>query len=94
MRDFFKAVLELKTPGEARDFFRDISTLAELQAISERWLVARMLNEGTSYRLIAAKTRVSTTTITRVAYWIANGYGGYRRMLKRMFPKAKGWKRD
>lgn len=83
MKSFFKAVLTLKTQKEAHDFFRDVATLAELQALAERWWVAQLLNKGLPYRKISEETGVSTTTVTRIAYWMDNGQGGYTRALKR-----------
>lgn len=60
---------------------RDIATLSELQAFSERLEVARLLSQGLSYRKVAAQTGASTTTVTRVAHFLENGEGGYRKVL-------------
>jgi len=68
---------------EAMDaFLRDIATLSELQAMSERLEVAKLLSQGLSYRQIAQQTGASTTTVTRVAHFLENGAGGYRDILK------------
>lgn len=64
------------------NFLRDVATLSELQAWSERLEVARLLAQGLSYRQVAAKTGASTTTVTRVAHFLENGEGGYRKVLK------------
>lgn len=63
------------------DFLRDIGTLSELQAWSERLEVAKQLVQGLSYREISKRTSASTTTVTRVARFLENGPGGYRRYL-------------
>lgn len=63
------------------NFLRDIGTLSELQAWSERLEVARLLGQGMSYRQIAKQTGASTTTVTRVAHFLENGEGGYRKFL-------------
>jgi TrpR-related protein YerC/YecD len=68
------------------DFLRDIGTLSELQAWSERLEVAKQLARGLSYRQVAAQTGASTTTVTRVARFLESGAGGYRRHLKRPQP--------
>lgn len=70
-----------KSDADMENFLRDIATLSELQALSERLEVARLLAEGLSYRQVAAKTGASTTTVTRVASFIENGEGGYRDVL-------------
>lgn len=80
------------TTEETANFLRDIATLSELQAMSERLEVARLLTQGLSYRDISAKTGASTTTVTRVAQFLENGTGGYRSILgahrhHRMLPK-------
>lgn len=75
------ATLQCKTEEELASFLRDIGTLSELQAWSERWEVAKQLAQGLSYRDIAKNTGASTTTVTRVAKFIENGEGGYRKLL-------------
>lgn len=75
------AMLSCKNEADAANFLRDIATLSELQAWSERLEVARLLSRGLSYRQVAAQTGASTTTVTRVANFLENGEGGYRKVL-------------
>lgn len=87
------AVAKLSNEEDAANFLRDIATLSELQALSERLEVAKQLAQGKTYRDIAAATGASTTTVTRVANFLENGEGGYRKALKahrhhRMMPAA------
>jgi TrpR-related protein YerC/YecD len=80
----FSAVLALKGLGDCESFFADLCTPAELEALSGRWKVARLLDKGISYREISEKTGISTATVTRVARCLTYGRdGGYRRMLDR-----------
>jgi TrpR-related protein YerC/YecD len=83
-KELFKAILKLKTPGEAAKFFRDLCTLEELAEMEKRWKAVQMINKGKSYRLVSEKTGLSTTTVTRVAHWLNHGEGGYRLVLKRL----------
>lgn len=76
------AFLACKNEEQMENFLRDVSTLSEMQALSERLEVARLLGRGLSYRQVASMTGASTTTVTRVANFIENGEGGYRRVLK------------
>jgi TrpR-related protein YerC/YecD len=76
------ALLHSKTPEDMGNFLRDIATLSELQAWGERLEVAKLLAQGLSYREVAKRTGASTTTVTRVAKFIENGEGGYRKVLK------------
>jgi TrpR-related protein YerC/YecD len=75
------AMQACKTEDEIADFLRDIGTLSELQAWSERFEVAKQLSQGLTYREIAKNTGASTTTVTRVAKFLENGEGGYRSIL-------------
>jgi uncharacterized protein YerC len=45
------------------------------------------LVEGKSYAEIAKQLHTSTTTVTRVAYWLNHGEGGYKAVAERMFGK-------
>ena len=80
------ALLCLRTRAEAEAFLADLCTPKEVRALSERWLVARMLNEGQlSYRQIAEEAGSSTATVVRVARFLKEmPYQGYRRVLDRL----------
>ncbi|MBP3309062.1 MAG: hypothetical protein J6L90_06445 [Clostridia bacterium] len=79
----FLAILKLKTVDECRLFFEDICTVRELDAISQRLDVARMLKAGENYRNISEYTGASTTTISRVNKCLLYGKGGYETVLSR-----------
>lgn len=80
----YKAILELQSVEECKKFFRDLCTVSEISAMTERLQIMKMVNEGVSYRAIAEKTGASTATITRVAHWLHHGKGGYKLVLERM----------
>jgi TrpR-related protein YerC/YecD len=76
----------LLTPGsrdDMRSFLRDLCTPAELRTLSERWHVARLLDEtDLPYRDIHDATGVSTTTIVRVGRFLRHEpHQGYRRAI-------------
>ena len=81
-RALCQGLLSCQTEREMADFLRDVGTLGELQAWSERLEVAKQLVKGHSYRQVAKLTGASTTTVTRVAKFLDSGEGGYRRYLK------------
>ena len=87
--DLCSALKSLRSEEEARNFLVDLCTPAEIRALSERWLVARLLNEGDlSYREISQETGVCTTTIVRVARFLREEpHGGYRAILHRLSKK-------
>lgn len=82
--ELFKAILSIKTPSEARRFFRDLLTKKELIEFSQRWKVALMLHNKTPYTKIELETGMSSTTIARIQKWLQKGAGGYRLIIKRM----------
>ena len=88
-KDLIEAFLALKTVDECQRFLFDICTPKEISDLSERWLVARLLDEGTlSYREIHAQTGVSVTTIGRVARFLQQeNYQGYRTLIDRLKKK-------
>jgi TrpR-related protein YerC/YecD len=82
--NLYKSFFKLKSTNEAAKYLRDLCTIAELNAMAERLEVVRLLSEGKSYRQINKLTGASTTTVTRVAYWLHHGMGGYKLMLERI----------
>ena len=80
----FEAILSLRSIEECEMFFQDICTIKEIQDISQRFEVARMLDAGRLYQAIAQETGASTATISRVNKAIQYGAGGYTIALERM----------
>jgi TrpR-related protein YerC/YecD len=80
----FRAISSLRSPAECEQFFTDLCTPAELEALADRWAVVGYLNEGLPYRRIHELTGVSVTTIGRVARYLNSGTGGYSTALKRL----------
>lgn len=79
----FRAVVSLRDVAECRNFFKDLCTPAELQALVDRWQVVELLQQTLPYRRIHDLTGVSVTTIGRVARYLSDGYGGYRTAVER-----------
>jgi TrpR-related protein YerC/YecD len=80
----FEAILLLRTKDECYNFFEDIGTIAEIKAFAQRLEVAKMLNEGKTYREIHQKTGASEATISRVNRCLNYGADGYRMILERL----------
>ena len=62
----FDAILSLKDKEECYRVFEDLCTSAELKAMSQRLVVAKMLTEKKVYTEIVKETGASTATISRV----------------------------
>lgn len=80
----YQAILQLKTVDECYDFFRDLCTVPELNAMEQRFQVARLLEEGQIYNHILQKTGASSATISRVNRSLHYGAGGYQVVIDRM----------
>lgn len=87
LKSLAAAITSLKKEEDLLNFLRDLCTMDELRELSERWNIVQLLGKGHSYREIAEKIDVSTTTVTRIAYWLNNGEGGYQTALKKMKKK-------
>ena len=77
---FYEAVLSLQNLEQCRLFFEDISTIKELQAMSQRLRVAALLDSGSNYLEVSEATGASSATISRVNRCLNYG-GGYRTAL-------------
>ena len=82
--DVFDAILSLRDLSECYRFFEDMCTINELQAMAQRWQVARQLDAGETYQDIAHKFNASSATISRVNRSLNYGMGAYRIIFDRM----------
>jgi len=85
--DVFHAILSLRDLSECYRFFEDMCTINELQAMAQRWQVARQLDAGVTYQEISHRFNASTATISRVNRCLEYGAGGYRLLLDRSTQK-------
>ena len=84
LKSLVRAILNLKEEKDALNFFRDLCTIDELEEMAQRWEIAQLLNKKYSYRDIATKVGVSTTTVARIAQWLEHGEGGYKAALDKI----------
>lgn len=82
-REFFEAILLLKSVDECEKFFEDTCTVKEVIEMSQRLKVAKMLNEGKSYVEVVKATGCSSATISRVSKCLQND-NGYRMIIDRL----------
>jgi TrpR-related protein YerC/YecD len=73
----FDAILTLKTKEDCYRFFEDLCTKPEINAMSQRIVVAKMLTDKTVYSEIVKKTGASTATISRVNRSLNEDTDGY-----------------
>ena len=82
--DMYGAILTLKTVEECKQFFDDLCTVTELQAMEQRYQVAQYLDSGLIYNDILEKTGASSATISRVNRSLQYGNGGYEIVFARL----------
>lgn len=80
----FEAILSLETEEECYRFFEDICTIKEIQSITQRLEVARLLIDNKTYNEIENMTGASTATISRINRSLNYGADGYEIVFKRM----------
>ena len=80
----YRCIVSLESTEDCKNFFEDICTASELQEMSRRLKAAKMLSEGIVYSEIAAKTGLSTATISRVNHCLKYGSEGYLKVLDKM----------
>lgn len=85
----FEAILSLKDVEECYRFFDDLCTINEIQSLSQRLEVARMLKDGKTYHKIETETGASTATISRVKRCLNYGNDTYEMVLERIEEKSK-----
>lgn len=79
--EFFNGILKLKNVEECRKFFEDVCTIKELEDLSQRLEVAKLLLAKNNYQEISKLTGASTATISRVNKCLNYGKGGYNIVL-------------
>ncbi len=85
---FFEALLSLENTDQCRAFFEDICTIKELQALSQRFRVACLLDGGSNYLEVSDSTGASSATISRVNRCLNYGTG-YRQALDNLKKAGK-----
>ena len=82
-----RAILALNSEEDCYRLFEDLFTIREIQDLSQRLEVARLLQNQSTYTEIVEKTGVSTATIGRVNRALNYGAGGYQLVLGKMSEK-------
>ncbi len=81
--ELVEAFATLSDRDQVAACLRDLCTTNELDALGQRWQVARLVDAGLPYHEVSRRTGASTATVTRVAHWLRYGEGGYRALLAR-----------
>ena len=82
--DLFEAILKLENIEECYRFFEDICTIKEIESITQRLEVAKLLKVSKTYNEIEDITGASTATISRINRALNYGSDGYNIVLERL----------
>lgn len=80
--------MSLETMEQCQQFFEDIATIKEMQAMCQRFRVACLLDQGSNYLEVSEATGASSATISRVNRCLNYG-GGYRMALDHLKKAGK-----
>lgn len=83
-RMLLEAFISLDSLEGAKALLDDLFTPREIEDLSQRLAVARMLDAGVPYVHIQQATGASATTVARVARCLKYGPGGYRATLDKL----------
>ena len=83
IKELFEKILKLETIEECYEFFEDLCTIKEIEAMSIRLLAAKKLLEGNTYEEILDKVDISSATLSRVSKAIQYGDGGYKKLIEK-----------
>jgi TrpR-related protein YerC/YecD len=84
----YQVAADIHSPQEARDFFEDILTKTELEAMAKRLAIAHYLERGRTYSNIKNSLGISSATIAKIQEQMAKGKG-YIVALKKI--RAEEW---
>jgi TrpR-related protein YerC/YecD len=82
--NLYQAFLLLENLEEANAFCLDLMTPKEIEEFADRFEVAAQLNQGKTQRQVAADTKVSIATVTRVNRFLQRGHDGYKTALNKL----------
>ncbi len=88
-KDCFSELIEVlreiaKDKWLLREFLVDILTPREIEEISNRWQIVKMLKAQIPHHIIARKLHVGVETVTRGSREMSNERGGFRLTLAKL----------
>ena len=79
-----RAFAAIRDKEECMSFLEDLMTIREIQDMTQRLTVAKLLREGKAYQEVMEQVSVSSATISRVNRCLHYGAGGYQTILSRI----------
>lgn len=82
--DLINAFSSVTTPFENALLIQDLLTVSEVKNLSIRLRIAKLLIAGETQRNIAKNLRCSIATVTKVAFWLAEGGEGLKKAVSKL----------
>ena len=82
--ELYSALAQIDWSTNIAKFLRDVLTIDELEEMICRFAVAKRFKKGMTVRAIAKELSISTTTVSRINYWLHHGMGGYKLALDKL----------
>ena len=82
--ELYKLFTKIKNTQDAKLVLEDLLTPQEIEDISERWEIIKMLQKAVPQREISKKLKVSISKVTRGSSVLQYGTGGFELLLRRM----------
>lgn len=88
-KEMYECIFRLKDLDQCERFFSDLCSITELNAMEQRFMVAKMLHEGKVYTEICEQTHASSATISRVNRVLNYGKNALREVFECMEERAE-----
>lgn len=85
--DLLYAFQLIRSPEEVALFVQDLFTKTEVQFLSKRLRIAKLLLQDTTYEQIGKELHASHGTVAKVASWLSERGDGFRRVISQL-PKS------
>lgn len=79
--DLYEIIAKITDPEDIKNFFLDLCSKSEINAMSQRLKSAKMLISGETYEKIIKETGISSTTLSRISKCVKKG-SGYSKFLQ------------
>lgn len=89
--DLVYAVVQAQSVADVALFLQDLLTKKEIETLSKRLRIAKLLIGGSSYEEIKEKLFVSHGTVAKIAAWLSERGEGFRKIIQKI-PKQKSEK--
>lgn len=88
--DLVQGFVLCKNIDDAVMFLEDLITKKELEILSKRLRIAKLLLEGYGYREIQDDVHVSHSTIAKISQWLSERGEGLRKVIKNLDSEKSG----